>query len=212
MKRLYKKSVAIVLAVVMALPVVLATPFSAAASVKWTAVASSDFSSVENITNGADFTPSTYNEQGNAITWNANEWNENPSVTDGAVCLPDGYMYMSGYSGESVPITGASQWKLDFGFRFKSAESGDDEYFNSDEYTFLKMYVFTDKFANPAHKNAEYCYLAQNANGVCYSWQDDGHNAGTQSQETSITANNGKLEAGVDYHYVAEFTGDYFSP
>ncbi|MBR2277936.1 MAG: hypothetical protein IJ872_01855 [Eubacterium sp.] len=211
MKRLYKKSVAIVLAVVMALPVVLATPFSAAASVKWTAVASSDFSSVENITNGADFTPSTYNEQGNAITWNANEWNENPSVTDGAVCLPDGYMYMSGYSGESVPITGASQWKLDFGFRFKSAESGDDEYFNSDEYTFLKMYVFTDKFANPAHKNAEYCYLAQNANGVCYSWQDDGHNAGTQSQETSITANNGKLEAGVDYHYVAEFTGDYFS-
>lgn len=211
MKKLYKKALALTLAVITAFPVILAMPFSAAAAVQWSAVASSDFSSVESVSNGADFTPSTYGGMGNAITWQLYDWNENPSVTDDAVYLPDGYMFISGYSGGAVPISGASKWKLDFGFRFKSGESGEDEYYNSDEYSFLKMYVFTDELSNPAQKNADYCYLAQNANGLCYSWKDDGHNAGTQSRATSITAGNGKLEVGVNYHYVAEFTGDYFT-
>ncbi|MBR3150110.1 MAG: hypothetical protein IKF64_08065 [Eubacterium sp.] len=195
----------------MALPIIMATPFSADASIQWTAVASSDFSSVNSISSNTDFTPSTYNGKGNAITWQVNEWTNSPSVTDDSVYLPDGYMFISGYSGGAVPISGKSKWKLDFGFRFKTGDSGDDAYYNSDDYSFLKMYVYTSNLTNPSYKNDAYCYFAQNANGLGYSWVDDGHNSGAQSQATSITANNGNLSVGVDYHYVAEFTGDFFS-
>ena len=206
-----KKAISIMLSVIMAFSVLSAMPFSAAAGVKWTAIASSDFSSVSSVSNSTNFTPSTYKGKGNTITWQLYDWTGNPSVSEDAISLPDGYMRISGYSGGSVPISGSKQWKIDFGFRFKTGESGEDEYYNSDEYSFLKMYVYTDNFANPAEKNAAYCYLAQNANGLCYSWEDDGHNAGARSQATSITANNSHLEVGVNYHYIAEFTGNYFT-
>ena len=149
----------------------------------------------------------------NKMTWSTGLWtgNGNASLSDdGALYIPDGYIYLSGYSGGSVPITGTQKWKIDFGFRFKTSASGDDAYYNSDDYSFLKMYVYEANLSNPNQKNNARCYFSQNANGVCYSWEDDGHNAGSQSQGTSVTANNGHLSVGVNYHYVAEYTGDYF--
>ena len=128
---------------------------------------------------------------------------------DGALYLPDGYMYLSGYSGGSVPITGTQKWKLDFGFRFKTSASGDDAYYNSDNYSFIKMYVYDGNLGNPTSKNASRCYFQQNANGTCYTWEPT-PTAGGQEQGKSITANNGNLSVGVNYHYIAEYTGDRF--
>ena len=177
----------------------------------WSPLASSDFTQATAVTNGSLGQIATYNNQGNAMTWQTGVYAQNGNASnssDGAIYIPDGYMYLSGYSGGSVPITGHSKWKIDFGFRFKNADSAN--YYNSDEYSFLKMYVYTSALSNPANKNAAYCYFAQNANGVCYSWENDGHNAGTQSQGTSLCANNGNLSVGVNYHYVAEFNGSSF--
>ena len=205
----------------MAFPAILATPFSAFAkdAIEWTAVASSDFTQASSaVSNGSLGELPTYNNQGNKMTWSTSIWTENGNASkssDGAIYIPDGYMYLSGYSGGSVPLTGLSKWKIDFGFRFKTDSSGDDKYYNSDDYCFMKTYVYTNNLTNPNEKNVTknnaYCHFAQNANGVCYSWDDDGHNAGTQSQATSITTGNGSLTTGVNYHYVAEFTGAYFA-
>ena len=210
MKNAVKKIISLMLSAVMIVSALSAFPFVSEAAIKWTALASSDFSSVENVYNDSSITPSVLKGKGNTMSWHLYDWTGNPSASEDSVYLPDGYMYLSGYKGGSVPISGASKWKIDFSFRFKTNESGDEAYYNSDEYSFLKMYVYTDNLGNPAEKNAAYCYFAQNANGVCYSWEDDGHNAGNQSQETSITANNGNLLSGVNYHYIAEFTGSSF--
>lgn len=144
------------------------------------------------------------------MTWSTGLWtgNGNASLSDdGALYIPDGYIYLSGYEGGSVPITGTTKWKIDFGFRFKTSASGDDAYYNSDDFSFLKMYVYEGNLSNPNQKNNVRCYFSQNANGVCYSWEAT-PTIGTQSQGTSITANNGNLSVGVNYHYVAEYTGD----
>jgi|GEM_PF-956319 len=210
MKKSVKKVISLMLSAVLLVSTLSAVPFVAEAAIKWTAVASSDFSGIESISNDSNITPSTYKGKGNTITWHLFDWTGNPSVTEDSVSIPDGYMYISGYKGGAAPINGSSKWKLDFGFRFKTNESGDDEFYNSDEYSFLKMYVYTDNLSNPAEKNAAFCYFAQNANGLCYSWEDDSHNAGTKSKETSLTANNGNLLSGVNYHYIAEFTGSSF--
>ena len=210
MKKSVKKIISLMLSAVMTASALFALPFVSEAAIKWTAVASSDFSSVESVYNDSGITPSALKGKGNTMSWHLYDWTGNPSVTDDSVYLPDGYMYLSGYKGGSVPISGASKWKLDFSFRFKTNESGDEAYYNSDDFSFLKMYVYTDNLGNPAEKNAAFCYFAQNANGLCYSWEDDGHNAGIQSRETSISANNGNLLSGVNYHYIAEFTGSSF--
>ncbi|MBR7060886.1 MAG: hypothetical protein IKI34_04060, partial [Eubacterium sp.] len=161
----------------------------------------------------------TYNNMGKPISWATGVYTQNGNASnseDGSVYIPDGYMYMDAYDSENdyldnlVPISRCEKWKIDFGFRFKTEESDWENYEGSDEFSFLKMYVYKQGERNPAEKNAAFCYFAQNANGLCYSWEDDGHNAGQWSWETSITVNNTHLVKDVNYHYVAEFTGDLF--
>ena len=215
MKKLSKKMISILLSVLMVVTAIPLGAFTVQAVASWTPIASSDFSSVSSVSQDTAFTPSTYNNMGNAMTWTPHAWtgNGNPSVdsANGAIAIPDGYMYLSGYSGGCVPITGqgAQGWKLDLGFRFYTTNSGDDKYYNSDNYSFLKMYVFTDDLSNPAQKNNAYCYFAQNANGVGYSWESD-NSVGSQSQATSITTDNGNLVKDTNYHYVAEYTVNRF--
>ena len=210
MKKTSKKILSMLMSIAM---VVTMIPFSgivANAAVKWTPIASSDFSTVSSVSNNTQISPSTYNGQGNSMSWTPYDYNGNVSKTSDSVAINDGYMYLSAYTGGSVPITGHNKWKIDFGFRFNTTNSGDDMYYNSDDYSFLKMYVYTNNLDHPNQKNAAYCYFAQNANGVGYSWEDDGHNVGVRSQSTSITTGNGNLSANTNYHYVAEFTGDRF--
>ena len=182
MKKFDRKIISIFLSAVMAFPAILATPFSAFAkdAIEWTAVASSDFTQASSaVSNGSLGELPTYNNQGNKMTWSTSVWTENGNASkssDGAIYIPDGYMYLSGYSGGSVPLTGLSKWKIDFGFRFKTTNSGDDKYYNSDDYCFMKTYVYKDNLTNPntkaaddanaQTKNSAFCHFAQNANGA----------------------------------------------
>ncbi|MBQ9532162.1 MAG: hypothetical protein IJR70_08825 [Eubacterium sp.] len=212
MKKSIKKLTSLMLSLVLIASALSAVPFVAKAATSWTPIASSDFTQVTAVSNGSLGEVPTYNGMGNTMTWSTGVWTGSGNAensSDGAVYIPDGYMYLSGYSGNCVPINGHSKWKIDFGFRFKTTNSGDDKYYNSDNYSFMKSYVYTGDLEDPAQKNNAYCHFAQNANGVIYSWENDGHNGGTQSQATSITTGNGNLSAGVNYHYVAEFTGTY---
>ncbi|MBR3738773.1 MAG: hypothetical protein IKN26_08585, partial [Eubacterium sp.] len=205
------KIISLVLSLVFVLSSALAVPFVASASTQWTPIASSDFTKVEAKTNSSLGEVPTYKNMGKPMSWTTGLWNSSASNSDdGAIYIPDGYMYLSGYEDGCVPINGKSKWKIDFGFRFKTDESDSDNYEGSDNYSFIKSYVYTDDLANPAQKNNAYCHFSQNANGTIYSWENDGHNAGTQSWETSITTNNGSLVKDVNYHYIAEYTGNYF--
>lgn len=214
MKKTTKKIISLALSLILTVTMLPMFTITSEAAVRWTPIASSDFSSVQSVSQDTQFTPSTYNNQGSAMSWTPHAWtgNGNPSVDseNGAIAIPDGYMYLSGYSGGCVPIDGETRWKIDFGFRFNTNDSGNDRYYNSDNYSFLKMYVYESDLSAPVRKNAAYCLFSQNANGVCYSWEDDGHNVGTQSQATSITTDNGNLTKDTNYHYVAEYLGYRF--
>ena len=146
MRKLTKRTLAVLLSAIMAFPTILAMPFAAEAATKWTPIASSDFTKTSSVSSNASLGEvPTYNGKGSAMTWSNGVWTGNGDASkseDGAIYIPDGYMYLTGYSGGSVPITGQSQWKIDFGFRFKTTAGADDAYYNSDEYSFLKMYVF----------------------------------------------------------------------
>lgn len=225
MKKLTKKILSTVLAAAMVVTMIPMGAFVAEAATTWTTIASSNFCNATitaGTTNGdrnyesLGYLP-TYNG-GSAMSWgryNYVGWgtaSASLSGSDNALYIPDGFIYLDGYSEGCVPITGTSRWKIDVGFRFKTTNSGDDKYYSdgSDRYSFLKMYVFESDLSRPNRKNAAYCYFSQNANGVGYSWEDDGHNVGTKSQATSITTGNGNLDVNTNYHYVAEFTGNYF--
>jgi hypothetical protein len=211
MKKFTTKLISLALSIVMVATILPMGMFVAEAGTSWSVLASSDFSTVNSVSQDTAFTPSTY-AGGNTMTWTPHDYTSSASVdsTNGGISIPDGYMYISGYTTGHSPLDGLSRWKIDLGFRFTTTNSGDDKYYNSDNYCFMKSYVYTGDLEKPSQKNNAYCHFCQNANGVVYSWENDGHNGGTQSQATSITTGNGNLVKDTNYHYIAEYTGTHF--
>ena len=130
MKKLSKKMISILLSVLMVVTAIPLGAFTAQAVVSWTPIASSDFTqatigsaSDSGSTSNYPVSTPTYNNLGSSMGWTALTWDDSGALSrsdDGSVYVPDGYMYLSGYSGGCVPITGqgAQGWKLDLGFRF----------------------------------------------------------------------------------------------
>ena len=115
-----------------------------------------------------------------------------------------------------MPISGYSKWKIDFGFRFKDDISANYSDY-SDKHCFMKLFVYTSSLSHPPASDTNYatqmynnCYFAQDANGRCYTWEDD-YVVGKKSADTSISTGSANLSAGVNYRYVAEFDGDSFN-
>ena len=81
MKKSVKKIISLMLSAVMIVSALGAVPFVAEAAIKWTAVASSDFSGVESVYNDSVVTPATYKGRGNAMSWHLYDWTGNPSKT-----------------------------------------------------------------------------------------------------------------------------------
>ena len=189
-------------------------------TINWEPIASSDFTKVQNVvTNGSLGEVPTYNGMGTGMEWSTGVYTQNGMASkseDGAISIPCGYMYLSGYSEGSVPISGLSKWKIDLGFRFKGNYS--DEYYNTNNrYCFMKMFVYTDYLTNPPVSDTpkatdiyKYCYFAQDANGLCYSWEPE-YVVGNKSKNTSVCTGSDSLTAGINYHYIAEFDGDSFN-
>jgi len=213
MRKLSKRLLAVVLSVIMAVPTLLVMPFAAEAVTEWTPIASSDFTKLsEAVTNGSLGQVPTYNDMGNAMTWSTGLWTGNGNAelsSDGALYIPDGYIYLSGYETGLVPISGVSNWKINVGFRFKNITENDvhvtDGYHADEEHCFIKMYYGTDALTNPENAKHDHCYFEQNANGLCYSY-DATAGKGSEDPDNAICTGSKFLEPGVNYQYVAEYT------
>ena len=216
MRRLSKKLLAVLLAAVMAIPTLLAMPFAAQALTEWTPVASSDFTQANAVSNGSLGQIPTYENQGSAMTWSTNVYTGNGEVSkssDGALYVPDGYIYLSGYEGGAVPIKDSSNWRIEFGFRFKDVQENGihvtDGYHADEEHCFIKMYKNTTALSNPSNALHNACYFEQNANGQCYAGSNT-VGEGIGNPDNAVCTGSKNLTAGENYKYVAEFSDGIF--
>ncbi len=208
--KLGKRALSLLLSALMVVTSLPLVALTTSAAIRWTPVASSDFSSVSSVSQDTAFTPPTYNG-GNAISWTAHSYSSNgtPTVANSAVYVPDGYMYMNQYNGgNQTPVSGMSKFKIDFGFRFKDA-TVDGVYSSNNvtsggKYCFMKIGVF-DNNRNSNTAMSANCTFAQDAFGKVYSYEGDYY--GTNGYNNSISTNSANLTTGTDYHYIVEYTG-----
>ncbi|MBR1761755.1 MAG: hypothetical protein IJ731_00130, partial [Eubacterium sp.] len=216
MRKLTKRTLAVFLSVIMAFPTILAMPFAAEAATKWTAVASSDFSAIGNaVDNGSLGEVPTYNNQGNPISWSTTVWtgNGNAQKESDALYIPDGYLYMSGYNANGnsgIPIKNAERFKIDFAFRYKDATidgtHATDNITSDGTYTFMKIGAYGDVLSNYNKGMFGYSTFTQDANGKSFSY-DTTISDGGSSKRVATSGDN--IQAGVNYHYIIEYTGSY---
>ena len=217
MRRLSKKLLAVLLSVVMAIPTLLVVPFSAEAVTEWTAVASSDFTQLtQAVSNGSLGYVPTYDNQGAEMEWSTGCWTGNGEVSlseDGALYVPDGYIYLTGYEGGGVPIKNSTNWRMELGFRFKNVTENDihvtDGYHADEEHCFIKMYNNTESLSAPENALHENCYFEQNANGQCYAGNET-VGEGATNPDNAVCTGSKNLTADTNYKYVAEFSSGVF--
>ena len=216
MKKMSKKLLAVLLSVVMAIPTLLVVPFAAEAVTEWTPVASSDFTQATAVSNGSIGQVPTYEDKGSEMTWATGCYTGNGEVSkssDGALYIPDGSLYLTGYEGGAVPIRNSSNWRIEFGFRFKDVqENGShvtDGYHSDEEHCFIKMYNGTAALSAPQNALHDACYFEQNANGQCYAGNYTA-GEGIGNPDNALCTGSENLEAGVNYKYVAEFSDGIF--
>jgi hypothetical protein len=216
MKKMTKRMIAVLLSVIMAMPTLLVMPFAAEAVTEWTAVASSDFTQAPAVSNGSLGAVPTYDGKGSAMTWSTACWTGNGEVSkssDGALYVPDGYIYLSGYEGGAVPIKNSSNWRIELGFRFKDVQENGvhvtDGYHADEEHCFIKMYNNTAALTNPENALHDACYFEQNANGQVYAGNYT-VGEGIGNPDNAVCTGSKNLTAGEDYKYVAEFSDGIF--
>ena len=215
MKKLTKKTLAVLLSVIMAIPTLLVVPFTAQAAVEWTAVASSDFTNLGEVTsNGSIGEVPTYQDRGSAMEWSLYGWGGGVESTENGLYIPDGYMWLSGYNSGYVPISGASNWKIELTFRFRNITHYNEElqadvhetdgYHSDNSHCFMKMYTGTDTLTNPDNDLNDHCYFEQNANGQFLAG-DYTYGRGGDYPENSLCTGSKRLGVEQDYRYVVEF-------
>ena len=216
MRKVTKRMLAVFLSAVLAFSTLLSVPFAAQAVTEWTPVASSDFTQANAVSNGSLGVVPTYDGQGTTMTWSTGVYTGNGNVSkssDGALYVPDGYIYLSGYEGGAVPIKDSSNWRIELGFRFKDVQENGvhvtDGYHSDEEHCFIKMYKNTAALSNPENALHNACYFEQNANGQCYAGSYT-VGEGVENPDNAVCTGSKNLEAGVNYKYVAEFSDGIF--
>ena len=148
------------------------------------------------------------------MNWTTGVWTGNGSATkeDDALYIPDGFLRLSGYDNArtATPLTGLSTFKMDLGFRFKSATNSnnvtaDNTYFLYKFYVYNTLYGNISKDDNP--NPYEFCALAQDAHGKILSWNSSGvyGTSDSTNHSTAIATSSSNLSAGVNYHYICEY-------
>ena len=219
MRKVSKKLLAAFLAVVMAVPTLLVMPFAAgaASTTEWTAVASSDFTQLTSaVSNGNLGYVPTFENKGSALEWSTAAWTGNGEVSlsdDGALYVPDGYIYLTGSENGAVPIKDSTNWRIELNFRFKDVKENGvhvtDGYHADEEHCFIKMYKNTASLAAPENALHDACYFEQNANGQCYAG-DYTVGEGATNPDNSVCTGSENLEADTNYKYVAEYSNGVF--
>ncbi len=211
MKKMSKKILSAIMALTMVVTILPSFAVFADTSVKWTAVASSDFSNVS-ASQSTNFTPNQYNNLGQKITWNAYTYSGSLTTESDALYVPDGFMRIANYDqGTTTPLTGVTSFKMDLGFRFYNDNS--NSVTTDGTYYLFKYFVYNSIYQNAGDRGAqEYCALAQDAHGRIISWNDKGY-YNTQSNnynDKAIATSSSLLTSGKNYHYVIEYVQDTY--
>ena len=207
---------AIALSIVFVISAICCVDLSSLAATKWVAVASSDFSAINSaVNNGSLGEVPTYHGLGNAISWSTAVYtdNGNAQMESDALYIPDGYLYMSGYSANDnsgIPIKNLSSFKIDFAFRYKGDTIGgiysSDSVSSDGSYTFMKIGAYGDVLQNFNDDIFRCTTFTQDANGKTFSYDttiSDG------SSDKRIATSGDNIQAGVNYHYIVEYTGSF---
>ncbi len=220
--KLSKRIFALFLSLLM---VVTAFPIAVyAKSTEWTQVASTDFtkasfdknadgtdksatssvngdSTEKYITNGV-----TVKSGDNSMSWNAAVYKGTPELSGNGLYLSNGFAFLTGYSGASgtnyTPITGASSFKLDLGFRATTYDIS-----ASTRYGFLTLGTGTIYGHEKKVMNDSYYAFAQDGDGPAYVRGSSIYSENTNSY--NISSNNGRLSPGTEYHYILSYSKNY---
>jgi hypothetical protein len=226
MKTFNKKILSIIMAAAMVVTMIPMGAFVAEAAVKWTAVASSDFSkasvsaaTASGLTDKYDATVTApaYIPGSNTIDWVSRVYQPttysyavlddyNSDGTNDALYINNGYMYMNmkdGSNNPTTPLKNATRFRIDFGFRYK------ENYTVSDDgtYTFLKLGAYGDSnnfIPGWGDHQTGYSTLAQSAGGRVFSYDTKITDGSTDKR---IATNGTYISSGTSYHYIAEYTG-----
>ena len=216
MNKSFKKTVSLFLSLILIISTLGAIDLSSVAATKWTPIASSDFSAISSaVSNGSLGEVPTYKNQGNPISWSTAVWTNNGNAVkeSDALYIPDGYLYMSGYNANSnsgIPIKNCTTFKVDFEFSYKDVTI-DGAYssngVSSDgSYTFMKIGAYGDVLSDYNAGMFGYSTFTQDANGKTFSY-DTTITDGASGRRVASSGDN--ISAGVVYHYVVEYTGNY---
>ena len=135
-KKVSKKVLSLLLAVLMAVCMLPMGGFAAMAQTSWVEFASSDFTKAEfnqsasavsgvdaNIYKATDVPTTTSSDK--AMSWNVGEWTDSSnsngavsSVDSNGVNVRNGFLYISGYQDGVNPLKGLSAFKVDVQFQF----------------------------------------------------------------------------------------------
>ena len=152
---------------------------------------------------------------GNPISWSTVVWTSNGNAVkeSDALYIPDGYLYISGYKAnknKGIPIMNMPNFKIDFAFRYKAATiNGDyssDRVTEDDVYTFMKIGANGEPLSNFSDDMFSNSTFTQDANGKAGAYNTIISN-GSPSKRVATSSTN--LQAGVDYHYIVEYTDEY---
>ncbi len=211
-----KKTISLLLSITMLLSVVSGISFPAKAATEWVAIASSDFSAVnEAVSNGSLGEVPTYKGQGNPISWSTVVWTDNgyAKKESDALYIPDGYMYMSGYEANEnsgLPIKDYSTFKIDFEFSYKDETIGgvhsSDGVSGDGVYTFMKIGANGDALSDSNAGIADYSAFSQDAGGRTYAY---GSLIKRGNESTRIATSGNNIRVSTSYHYIVEYTGVY---
>lgn len=221
-KHLSKRLLSLFLAVLMLASSVPLVAY--AKSTEWTQVASTNFvgASFDKAADGSDVTSAsdveaqttekfltnapTVDSGDQALSWSTGSWQSVSQINANGLYVPDGFVYLSGYSGASganyTPITGAEAFKIDLGF-YRTSES----YSDSSRYGFFLMGTGTPYTHQKTSMTDSSYAFAQDVNGDAYI---NGTSVYSNDSAYNLSATNGRLSASEEYHYIISYSKNYF--
>ncbi len=215
MKKVSKRLISVVLAVLMVATMLPLSGIAAFAktTTTWTVAASTDFTKSTWSSTGSNVSKygnplstgsyvATTSDGGSKMTWSGYEWNNTYMNTDSnGVNVANGLIYLSGSESGSMPIAGATSFKIDVAFTF-TGDYGISSRNSGDGPTFLKLatnselsYTKGDPWKNT--------FFTQEGYGRSHNQLETDVNTSTEGGRYRISTDN--LAKNTEYHYVLTY-------
>lgn len=210
MKKLFKKSIACLIAVLMIVSSMPLTAFArdtglAEADPYWTRVASSNFDQTTNIGSANNkaysFAQSpTLKANDKAMTWSGVDYNSAMSSDGSGLYVDDGYIYLSAYNGNTTtPVTGKANFKIDVELEWTVKNDNA----NSQRYCTLQLANGTALGKTSAAMGSSASnIIAQDYYGKVYIGTTG---YGTDGTSNCISPYSANITTGKKYHYIMTY-------